>query len=774
MKLLLAPVFLSAALAQQTFTGAASLDEIIQNAIQQDQIPGAVVHVGQPGRILYRKAYGNRSLVPSKEAMTEDTIFDAASLTKVVATTSAIMKLFEQGKIRLADPVTQYLPEFQHGKSRITVRQLLTHFSGLRPDLDLRPVWSGYQTGIDKALNDKPVAEPGERFIYSDINFILLGEIVHKLSGKPLNEFVRDEVFVPAGMTESMFRPPDSLRPRIAPTEQYNGMTAPLRGVVHDETSRFMTGVAGHAGLFTTATDLARFADLLLNQGQVNGKRIFSPLTIHKFTEPQTPGDQAILRGLGWDIDSPFSANRGELFPLGSFGHTGFTGTSLWIDPTTKTYVILLANSVHPHRRPAITSLRARVATIAAAALGIDAPGVLLTSYNETFNGNGPNRTSARVARVMTGIDVLETEKFARLRGKRVALITNHSGFNAAGRRDIDLLVEAGIKLTAVFAPEHGITGKEDREDIANSVDTATKVPVLSLYQKNTQRPNPQMLKGVDTLVFDIQDVGARFYTYSCTLLNTLEEAGKAGIPVLLLDRPNPITGTRVEGPLIDKDLESFVGCFEIPLRHGMTLGEFALMVNAERRLGARLEVVKMKNWQRGDWFDSTGLTWVDPSPNIRSLNAALLFPGVAMIEYSRNYSVGRGTDSPFEQVGAEFIDGRALAERLNSRLIPGIRAYPTRFAPSESNLKGKMCNGVRFVITDRNRFNSVRFGTELIFALKTLYPGKIDLSKNEKLIGSRRFIQELNEGLDPRAIETAHEEEMQKFLTLRSKYLLY
>src|SRR5581483_4763281 len=361
------------------------LDQVIQDAIGQNQIPGAVLIVGHKGKIVHRKAYGNRVLVPNPEAMTVDTIFDCASLTKVIATTSSLMKLFEEGKFRLNDRVTQYIPEFQGGKSEITIRNLMTHFSGLRGDLTLNPPWRGSTTGIHLAEIDKLTGPPAARFVYTDINFILLGELVRRLGSAPLDVYARDHIFVPIGMKESMFNPPHSLEPRIAPTERDGRNGAPLRGIVHDETARFMGGVAGHAGLFSTAGDLARFAEMMLHYGELDGVRLFSPLTVQKFTTPESPPDQPILRGLGWDIDSPYSTNRGELFPLGSYGHTGFTGTSVWIDPTTDSYVILLTNSVHPFRRPPITALRAKVATVAAAALGISAPGVSLTGYNETL-----------------------------------------------------------------------------------------------------------------------------------------------------------------------------------------------------------------------------------------------------------------------------------------------------------------------------------------------------------------------------------------------------
>ena len=758
-------------LAQEKYSGSAALDAAVEQSVQDGLIPGAVLIVGQNGKILHRKAYGSRALVPAREAMTIDTIFDAASLTKVVATTPSLMKLFEQGKLRIAEPVTAYLPGFQGGKSDITIRDLMTHFSGLRPDLDLEPAWSGYYTGIGRALIDKPTGPPGARFVYSDINFELLGEIVHKLSGKMLDEYARDNIFAPLGMNESTFRPAASLRARIAPTEIDPDTGAPFRGVVHDPTARYMGGVAGHAGLFTTASDLAKYAEMLLGMGEREGVRIFSPLTVRKFTSPQTPPDQPILRGLGWDIDSSYSANRGELYPIGSYGHTGFTGTSIWMDPSTKSYVILMTNLVHPKRGKSLAPLRSRVATIAAASFGLDAAGVSLTGYNET---GGMRRMVAPNHRVMTGLDVLESEKFAALKGKRIGLITNQTGIDSQGRRNIDAMVAGGVKIGALFSPEHGITGKEDKQDVADSKDPATGLAIWSLHYNGRYRMTPEMLRGVDALVFDIQDAGARFYTYSCTLLYAVEEAGKSKLPIYVLDRPNPVTGVHVEGPLLDANLQSFVGCYAMPIRHGLTLGELATMANNERRFNADLHVVKMKGWDRGDWFDSTGLEWVDPSPAMRSLNAETLYTGVAMLEAAKNYSVGRGTDAPFEQIGADWIRGTELAAFLNGRSIPGVRVYATQFTPTASNFKGKTIEGVRFVVLNREVFSAVRLGLEIGYALQKLYPGKIDFEVCRFLIGNRKVVDALKNGEDARAIEQNLEDDIHTFLDRRKAFLLY
>jgi uncharacterized protein YbbC (DUF1343 family) len=535
-----------------------------------------------------------------------------------------------------------------------------------------------------------------------------------------------------------------------------------------------MGGVAGHAGLFTTADDLSKFAQMMLNLGEANGVRLFSPLTVRKFTTPESPADQPILRGFGWDLDSPLSGNRGELFPIGSFGHTGFTGTSLWIDPSTRTYVILLTNSVHPQRGKNVTPLRAKVATITAAAYGIDVPGVLLTGYNETVVGPGVHRVVARNTEVLTGLDVLAGENFAALRGKRVGLFTNHTGLSRDGQRNVDMMVAAGIKVTALFSPEHGIGGTEDNDKIQNSKDERTGIPVYSLYLAGRRRLTPEMLRDVDVLVFDIQDVGARFYTYSCTMRYGLEEAAKNHREFYVLDRPNPITGTHVEGPLLDHDLESFVGCFDMPLRHGLTFGEMARMMNGELQLGLKLNVVPVQGWQRGDWFDSTGQPWINPSPNMRSLAQAAVYPGLAMLEASKNYSVGRGTDAPFEQIGADWIRGPELAKFLNSRFIPGVRFYPTHLAPTASNFSGKTIDGVRVVVTDREALDATRLGLEIGYALNKLYPGKIDFEANRFLIGNRKVIEALKTGRDPRNIVQDMEEDLTRFLSRRSQYLLY
>ncbi len=724
------------------------LDAVIEASVAKGEIPGAVCIVGYKDRIVHRKAYGQRSVTPTREAMTVDTIFDAASLTKVIATTSAVLRLVEDGKLRLSDRVTVYLPEFQGGKSEITLRHLLTHYSGLRPDLDLEPAWSGYDLGIQKALVDKPTGEPGVKFVYSDINFILLGEIVRRVGGKPLNEFVKEQVLAPLEMSDSGYLPDPSLIPRIAPTE---GL---IRGTVHDETTRFMGGVAGHAGLFTTADDLAKFARMYLRKGSP----LYSPLTVAAATRPQSPANLPAVRGLGWDIDSPFAGNRGDLYPIGSFGHTGFTGTSIWIDPSTESYVILLANSVHPKRGTPITALRSKVASVAAAHVS--------RNYSAAANRD------ATV--VLTGLDRLAADKFKMLAGKRVGLITNHTGLARDGQRNIDLMLAGGVRLTALFSPEHGILGKQDDDKVADSRDPASKLPVYSLYYDEKRKPNTTNLKGIDTLVFDIQDIGARFYTYGCTMKNAMEVAAQLNIEFVVLDRPNPLTGDHVEGPVMEEAEMSFVGCLPIPVRHGFTIGELARFANDTLPKKARLTVAPMSGWKRADWFDRTGLGWVNPSPNMKSLQEATFYPGVAMLEFSKNLSVGRGTDAPFEQIGAPWMDGLKVAEALNKLAIPGLRAYPTSFEPTASYFSGTKVGGVRFTITDREAFRSTRLGLSLMETLQRLYPKELNLEVNRKLIGSQDVIQRVRRGEAAVEIEQSMALALTRFGEKRQQYLIY
>jgi uncharacterized protein YbbC (DUF1343 family)/CubicO group peptidase (beta-lactamase class C family) len=780
-----------------------AIDTEVESEIKQRHLPGAVVLVARKGSVVWRKAYGARAVKPAREAMTPDTIFDLASLTKIVATATSIMILVERGEVRLSDPLSNYIPEIKgEGTERITLDLLLTHRAGYAPDFDLKDRWSGYDEAIKRLAREPLRNPPGAKFVYSDINYIALGEVVHRVSGLPLDEFARRNIFQPLGMRDTSFRPDLKLRARIAPTEQRRGQLSYLgdkpagseadadkwlRGEVHDPTSYRMGGVAGHAGLFSTVDDLAIYCQMILNGGEYRGVRILSPLSVAEMTRPRIVSDTGGTRGLGWDINTSFSTNRGDLFPLGSFGHTGFTGTSLWIDPASQMFVVFLSNRVHPDGKGDVASLRGRVASIAAGSVTDEAMVTRarreLSQYYEistsglaSFTASHEQALAMAMApsggKVLTGIDVLARDGFKQLAGMRVGLVTNHTGRDLSGRSTIDVLYKApNVKLVALFAPEHGIRGSAD-EKVSDSKDEQTGLPIYSLYGE-TRRPKPEELQNLDALVFDIQDIGARFYTYISTLGYVMEEAAKAHRPLFVLDRPNPIGGVEVEGAIADADKLSFTAYHTIPVRHGMTIGELAKLFNEERGIGCDLRVVEMTGWRRAMWLDETNLLWVNPSPNMRSLSEAALYPGIGLLE-TTNVSVGRGTDTPFELVGAPWIDGQQLASYLNNRRIAGVRFVPTRFTPATSVFKGEQCGGVNIIVTDRARFRAVFTGLEFAVALHKLYPAQWKVDSYARLLANSEALERLKRGDSASDIIHSWSPRLEEFRKARARVLIY
>ncbi len=818
------------------------IEQIVLADIAEKKLPGAVVIVGRKGQIVYRKAFGNRSLVPTVEPMTVDTIFDVASLTKPVATATSIMILVEQGKLRLSDTVGRFIPEIEdESVKRVTIQQLLTHTSGLRPSFDLSEKWEGRE-GMLAALKKEKLRNPaGTRFVYSDVGFIVLGAIIEQFSlgwgghGPKENShgFASRNLFDPLRARNTFFvmLPDGNLSieafvetekriPRIAPTENVKGQQSylggnyqgssgdeVLRGQVHDPTAFRMGGVAGHAGLFSTADDLARYCQMVLNggvapkaeRGTRNAEsRILSAQTVARMTQPYVVAEDGATRGLGWDMNTTFSSNRGELFPLGSFGHTGFTGTSIWIDPTSETFVVFMSNRVHPDGKGDVVPLRARVTTIAAsaiedmpverwreaeakynAAVAAQIPGFVERKKLSEASSNleiliAPQRPPQVRFGTRNGIDVLESRKFADLEGKKIGLVTNHTGRNLAGKSTIDILHEAkNVELVSIFAPEHGIRGELDTEKIDDTKDEKTGLHVYSLYKDGMRRPKPEQLAGLDAIVYDIQDIGARFYTYTATLKNVMEEAAKAKIPVYVLDRPNPINGVDIEGPLAEEDKLSFIAAHTIPVRYGLSIGELGIMMNAERKIGADLRVIKMEGWRRQMWFDETGQTWVNPSPNMRSLTQATLYPGIGLLE-TTNLSVGRGTDTPFEVIGAPWLDGQKLAKHLNERGLAGVRFIPINFKPNASVFKDEQLGGVNILITDRSSFNSVRTGFEIAAALRKLYPESWQVDRYLRLLVNSEILELLKRGETVQAIEAAGQNGVEDFRLRRAPYLLY
>jgi len=746
----------------------AGIEPVVKQEIAAGHLPGAVVLVGHQGRIVYRRGFGQRALEPRPLPMTPDTIFDIASLTKVVATTTAIMQLVDARRLRLDAPVARYWPEFAaNGKGGITIRQLLTHTSGLRPDVNSHYRWSGYEGALAVIAADRPIRPPGTGFLYSDINFITLGEVVHRVSGEPLEVYCAQKIFGPLGMRDTSFRPRQGLQERIAPCDIQSGC---LRwGEVQDPTAYRMGGVAGDAGVFSTADDLAVFVQMLLDDGQSQGRPILSKEAVLAMRQPQSVPGNSTRRGLGWDIRSPYSRIFNAAFPAGSFGHTGYTGTSIWVDPRSRTYLIILTNRLHPSGKGEVKALRAKIAAVVAAAVPMGPPAAAAALAGVRMSGRGQ---ADGPDRVRPGVEVLAASGFAPLVGKSVGVITNHTGVDGAGRSTLSRLLQApGVRVRAIFSPEHGLSGSLD-ERVPSGRDPASGLPVYSLYGE-VKRPTAQMLRGLDALVYDIQDVGARYYTYITTMAYAMEAAAAAGLDFYVLDRPDPISAAVVQGPLLDPDLCSFIGFCSLPVRYGMTCGELAQFFNQERGIGAKLHVVPMEGYRREDWFDQTGLPWVSPSPNLRSLTQAILYSGVGLVE-SANISVGRGTATPFEVIGAPWIAGDRLAGYLNGRQLPGIAFEPVAFVPNASPYRGQRCQGVRLRLVDRQALDAPALGVELASALYRLYPGKFQVGETLSMVGSRQVLQALKCGDDPREIQRRWQPGLADFSRRRAQYLLY
>lgn len=722
----------------------AALQEAVGDAIRRGDIPGAVLHVECHGRV-FAKAFGHRALEPVREPMTADTVFDLASLTKVVATTPLLLRLVERGQVGLDDRVSTYLPEFRgHGKEAITVRQLLTHSSGLAPGIPVAEFVPENLAGVISWIcRCEPQAAPGSRVIYSDLNYHLLGEIIRRVSGEPLDLLARREIWEPLAMTETGWLPAAALQSRVAPTERSGGRM--LRGVVHDPTSRRVGGLTAHAGLFGTAADLAKFARTLLG----GGPPLVESRTLAAMTKVQSPPGLEPARGLGWEIRPAFD-HTVDAPPPGThlaYGHTGWTGTSIWIDPPRQLFVILLTNRNHPAGGDA-KPLRRRVAQLATEA-------------------------TRPVWAVRTGIDVLAEGNFAPLAGRRVGLITNHTGLGLDGVPTIDRLAQApGVKLVALFSPEHGIRGDLDQETIAGGVDRRTGLPIHSLYGE-TRQPLPAQLAGLDALVFDVQDAGCRFYTYVSTMGLAMEAAARQGLAFVVLDRVNPIGGRVMEGPARISE-ERFTSFHPVPIRHGMTAGELARMFVAERGLDLDLTVVPLRNWSRDLTFDETGLRWVNPSPNLRNVTAATLYPGIGFLEFLR-LSVGRGTALPFEQVGAPWLDGEALAGAFREARLPGLRADPVAFRPESSLFAGETCHGVRFTVTDRQALRAMDAGLVIgrflaaRHAVEAKVPDKLDF-----LLRHPETAEAIRRGEPLEAIRALWEPELAAFAERRRPFLLY
>ena len=732
------------------------IESLIRLGMEQRRLPGCVVIAGSGREIFYHRAFGWRQIEPVRKPMEKNTLFDLASLTKPLATAACVMKLWEQGELELSAPVSKYLPDFTgRGKSGVTVRQLLTHQGGLIADNHLRDYDDGIEQAFEKINDLKLIAQPGQKFVYSDVGFIVLAKLVEKVSGCTLDAYCQTHLWSKMDMSETGFRPGPLLRARAAATEPRQGVW--MNGVVHDPRAFRLNGVAGHAGLFSTAEDLAIYAQMWLRQGEVNRQQVFAAQTVELMTQAHEVSSG--VRALGWDKLTGYSTNRAKGMSDSAFGHGGFTGTAIWIDPEQDLFYVFLSNRVHPDGKGSVNRLIGKI-------------GQVLVKKNEERKRVFLEQTQEQ-AGTLTGLDRLIDKEFQPLAGKRIGLITNQTGRTRTGEWNVDILRQAEqVDLIRLFSPEHGIQGLLDQALIGDSRMEEREIDVVSLYGK-VRRPTAKQLADIECLVFDIQDIGTRFYTYISTLQYAMAVAAEQGIRFVVLDRPNPIGGHKVQGPVLEPELVSFLGCHPIPICHGMTVGELARMFAAELKLDLDLCVIPVENWNRGEYFDETGLEWVNPSPNMRTLNQAILYPGIGLLEYT-NVSVGRGTDTPFELLGAPWIDRFQLADRLNRADIKGVRFMPRSFTPRSSKHAGELCHGVSISITDREAVMPLRVGFEIAIAFRDDYAAAWDSQSFGLLLGSERLLDTFRKGaLWPQLRET-YLPALNDFKRRRRTYLLY
>jgi uncharacterized protein YbbC (DUF1343 family)/CubicO group peptidase (beta-lactamase class C family) len=733
----------------------AKINEAVEQAISEAKIPGCVVAIGRRDSVLFERAYGDRQIQPFREPMTVDTLFDLASITKPMATAASLMVLVDRGLVSLDDDASKYIPELKNfGKADITIRQIMTHTAGLRADTPLDDAKLGRAEMVKRAIAAPLRAKPGERVLYSDVGFLLIQEIVERISKTTLDQFAHDFLYAPLAMNETMFNPPAEFRARAATTESRDG--AWIRGVVHDPRAYYSGGVAGHAGLFSTAHDVGRFARAMLHGGELDGARVLTPHAVDTFFAPNDLPNA--IRAVGWDIQSAFSSNRGTMLSRRAVGHGGYTGTSLWIDPQLDLFVVVLSNRVHPDGKGAVNALAAKIADLAVSAMPNANPTILKAVCDKQD--------------VLAGIDVLEKSKFDLLRGAHVALLTNQTGRDIAGARTIDLLHDAdGVDLLSIWTPEHGVDGVVD-DKIADSVDEATSLPVYSLYGARLS-PTDEMLNGIDTVVVDLQDAGARFFTYASTMHRAMKVAALRGIRFVVLDRPNPIDGVTIGGPVSSHAFTSFVNHLDLPVRHGLTLGELAELADADEHLGARLEVVRMTGYRRTSLQDDTNLAWVNPSPNLRSLTEALLYPGIALLE-GGNISVGRGTETPFEVVGAPWLDDKAFARALGNDQLVGATFTPIDFTPTSSTFANVVCHGVKITVTDRTHIDPIRIGVAMARELQLLAPTTWRLDAIAGSLANPKTLDAIRAGKSVNDIQATWTTDLAAFRSKREKYLLY
>jgi uncharacterized protein YbbC (DUF1343 family) len=723
-------------IAKLTKSPAAIRNALIES-VRVSKSPGAVVHIGDRWGTILHEATGFRQLIPAPVKTEVNTIYDLASLTKVVATTTAIMQLYEAGEIELDQPVSRYLPI--PAFSAFTLRHCLTHSAGLVSGLPYFKECSSIDEMLQRYAELPLKWQPGTRWLYSDVGFMILGRVVELVAADSLDAYSRKHIFEPLKMTDTGFNPDTTRRARCAATEQcpWRGML--MIGQVHDENAYAVGGVAGHAGLFGTAADLAVFA-----RAFVSG-RILKPETLAAMTRmPQIPAWP--WQGLGWQLDPWSTKDSGFLTTRTAMGHSGWTGTSLWMDWELGFFAIQLGNTCHPSR-----SVR-------------NNPDFRRTFYSQVSKVLYPKSTNTH-----SGLDRLQREDFGELRGKRIALLTHHAAVDQLGRHILDVFALApDVSIKLLYSPEHGIRGQAEA---GQSVESERgDLPVISLYGERKQ-PTVDELRQVDWFVVDLQDVGARYYTYAATMKDCLEACAEAGVPVLVLDRPNPVGGAVLEGP-IAAIFTSPVCWGAVPVRHGMTMGEIALYFQrtffSETKL--RLSVSTLDNWT-SQQFNQCSLPWIPPSPNIPTAGTTLMYTGTCLFE-GTNLNEGRGTETPFELIGAPWLDASAVLDALDEDARAGVRIDTVRYTPvaipgkaSNPRYQDQVCNGLRLTIQDPGLARPFTTTVALLVAIRKIHSREFVWGESfDVLAGSADLRDQIEQGSSWRQTITSFEPGLVRF----------
>jgi uncharacterized protein YbbC (DUF1343 family)/CubicO group peptidase (beta-lactamase class C family) len=717
----------------------------LKDAVSKSHSPGAVACVGNREGILSLECAGNRQVKPEVHAADINTLYDLASLTKVVATTTALMLLRNQGFLDLDEPIAELLPI---PAFKFTVRHCMTHSAGLIAGCAYYENASGLIEMLQRYSGLELSWPAGTRRRYSDVSYMILGKVVELITRDSLDHFCAKNIFAKLGMNETGFKPPAELRARAAATENCTWRGGYVVGYVHDENCYAAGGVTGHAGLFSTAGDLAKFCAAMLNY------KILPKDTLEEMMRPaQVPVYP--WQGLGWKVNPWACGSEGYVASRRAIGHTGWTGTSIWMDFDSGIYSILLSNTCHPSRETRDSKTLRQVYHNAVAA----------KYYPNTAN-------------VHTGLDRVVWDLFDAIKGKKLALLTHHAAVDELGRNVLDVLaLDSEVDPRVVYTPEHGLKGDVEA-GFSIEGERAGKVKVISLYGKQTA-PSQAELKDIDLFLIDMQDVGARWYTYMATMLDALRVCAKAGVPVMVLDRPNPIGGDIIEGP-IATECNSLVCCAPIPARHGMTMGELATFFAGRmpELKNLKLSVSTMDGWKPSLPFKKCQLPWIPPSPNIPTPETALLYSGMCLFE-ATNMNEGRGTDTPFALLGAPWLMPDKVIAALPADACHGVSCSPCEYTPrsipgksADPRCRDVPCHGIHVVIDDEKAARPFTFSVALIAAIRKVHPNEFVFENKgfDRLAGGPSLRAALEKGTPAAEIMAGYAPELKKFDAMRPK----